>query len=258
MRTKLYDPFLPVRVEKLLLPGGVESSRSCVIVDTEDGNQLEAGYITSGYELVPNHQVVEVAKQIMESTNLGNTEPLRLMFDGKKFRASYALNEEYGITDVPDVGDIIPTLDLVNSYDGSTRFGFQINAQELVCSNGMMVSHFLGDYTFRHDNGSGFLLDEAGEQLQRILNGGAFDRLGMKLVRMLEQEFTASQIAAVLVNIADVCKLGDATIGRVVKKLEGETKWELYRAFTNVFSHEHGFAPIRANRKVSRYFLDAA
>lgn len=50
----------------------------------------------------------------------------------------------------PDLGSVIPQINLLNSHDGSSRVRFIYGVMRLICSNGLMVGSQLEGVTFRH------------------------------------------------------------------------------------------------------------
>ncbi len=88
--------------------------------------------------------------EIIVHTQMQIDDVVRHQFGGSKItRRSDTGEPDLAVEPVPN--DIVQlALHVVNSYDGSTTFGLALNANRLVCTNGMMIDFFLGDFKFRH------------------------------------------------------------------------------------------------------------
>ena len=67
MRTeaiKVDDPFVEVEKVPLIRPGGQSSSRSAVLLNTEE-EKIEVGVVSNDYRLIPNLEVRNIALDIL-------------------------------------------------------------------------------------------------------------------------------------------------------------------------------------------------
>ncbi|MBZ0264528.1 DUF945 domain-containing protein [bacterium] len=246
-QTDVLGPFLDVQLQALRTPEGKVSSRKSVVLDP-NGHSQEVGVVSGDYKLVPNREVVGVAEELLEGTRLRFAEQTP-MFNGKKFRQRYVLNDVCGEVKVGDL--VAVTLDAVNSYDGSTTFGLEFNAVRLVCENGMMLSFLLGGFRFKHWGDTNFdqELRYAAQQLELLGN-----RLHLVLPML-------SQMTKKRMKRSDVQKFFTetdmpwTTRARIFHAIEEDSQWGVYNAATDVLTRAESFSADNLNKRVSQYFL---
>ena len=241
------NPFLPVETVPLVLPSGETSSRRAVIFDPT-GENLPVGYVSSDYKLVPNSAVAETAHEVLQKTGF-NYEDHQVIFDGKKFRERFILDEFSGEVKVGDTVKVV--VDAINSYDGSTKFGLEFNALRLICENGLMVSHLLGGFRFKHWGDRNF-----DEELQNAAR--QIGNVGNKLLYLMPQLTDMSRKRVKRADIQKSFKDTDLPLSmqaKVFNSIAEDNQWGLFNAYTDVFSRMGNFHGDNLNRKVSRYFL---
>ncbi len=159
--TNISDPFAPVKLVPLTTPDGSPSSRNAVMIEENDGD-TEVGVVSTGYQLVRNDDVFNIALDVLGRTGLYH-EDAGMIFDGKRYRQRWVLPDLQMEVRPDDLVHV--TLDVINSYDASTLFGLSFNARRLICANGMMIDYMLGGFRFRHWGHDGFV-----EELQVAAN----------------------------------------------------------------------------------------
>ena len=241
------NPFLPVEMVPLVTPQGQSSSRKAVVFDPK-GENLQVGYVSEDYRLVPNSAVAEVAHDVLQKTGF-DYEDHQILFDGKRFRQRFVLHEMQGEVKVGDVVKVV--VDSINSYDGSTKFGLEFNALRLACENGLMISFMLGGFRFKHWGDRSF--DEELKMAARQI-GNVGNRLHFLMPQLTEMTRKKVKRADIQKCFKDT-DLPLTLQAKVFNAIDEDNQWGLYQAHTNVFTRMESFNGDNYNRKVSRYFL---
>jgi hypothetical protein len=244
------DPFAEIKRVPLFTPSGHQSSRYAIVVDPQ-GEHEEAGIVSEDYNLVENRTVVDAAERILAEAQQ-NADVGSQIFDGKRFRQRYVLQKS--TFDVAP-GDVVAlTLDVQNSYDGSTRFGIAFNLQRLVCSNGMVVDQLLGGFRFKHNvtHGSDFDLEveQAVDRLKQISRN--VHQIAPQFQAMTQRRLSIKGIQKTFRDLT----LPKGLISDVFLELEGMRIWDVYNAFTHVLTKNNTFASEQVNRRVTNYLLE--
>ena len=133
---------------------GIKSSAYAVQRWDDDKNQWkEAGVVGANYMLLPNHEVKEIADDIVDCAAI-DFEVDKEFFNGKNYMLSYKAKSSLDHVFTPEIGDLNLGIQFWNSYDGSRSFGFSLMLYRLVCLNGMMSKLHLNNHRFRHAPGS--------------------------------------------------------------------------------------------------------
>lgn len=160
--------------------------------------------------------------------------------DNNRFNVSLILdNTKYDIKK----GDIIcPTIELKNSYNGSTSFGVAIGFHRVICSNGMMGFNKEFHITKRHKSKEGTTfdfsviwqkLDEVEEQLNR------FRKLSERRLTGIELEEIKKQITEKTLFPKRELENIQSIINREMIQLNqfDQTAWLTYHGYNNVLNH---------------------
>lgn len=246
----LLDPFGPVAKVQLQTPDGKASSKFAVMLETPE-EPVEVGVVGPDYQLVENAAVVDMALGILNRSGM-HFEEQDWLFDGRKFRQRW-LVPDVRVDVNPSVGDVVRlTVDVVNSYDGSTTLGLAFNAERLVCTNGMVVTNMLGGFRFRHFGGNGRFQEELNGAVHRLQNlGDGMDRLGGACGKLIGAPLTREDTQEVFRDL----KVPNALAMRAYQAIEEDTRWGLYNAFTHVLTEDKSFAAENWNGRISDYFL---
>lgn len=224
------NPFLPVRKEQLYTQDNRPTSQYAVMLDTgEREGEIEVGHVSDGYQLVPNETVHQIARDVLSRSQLG-FDDAGFIFDGKRFRQRWVLPE---LSLEPAKGDIVQlTLDVVNSYDGSSTFGLAFNAQRLVCTNGMMLDFMLGGFKFRHFGFDSFQ-DEMQMAVSSLQNLSAqLEPLHQQLGSLIEQPIDRQYLQNAFADL----KLSDKLKANVFMSVQDDNAWGFYNACTDVLT----------------------
>lgn len=259
------DPFSPVTLAPLSIDGhGKQSSRFAVMLHpqtsasvNEDGtgaevietDPVEVGIVSGDYKLVPNLDVHEIAQEILRSTGL-EFKHVRSLFDGRKYTERFQIPS---LALERAKGDVIAlTLDLFNSYDGSTQYGFAFNALRLVCLNGMTVASMLGGFRLRHnDNPSQFERELETARIQVLSMGQNMQKLGPAIDTMMETEADINSVRRFLKET----EIPRQYIPELIQNIQEPTEWGVYNAATRVLTAADSFAAEAWNGRVTDYMF---
>jgi hypothetical protein len=243
------EPFADIKRVPLFTPAGIQSSRYAIVLDP-DGAHEEAGIVSKDYNLVENREVVAAAERILEEAHL-EAEEGSLLFDGKRFRQRFVLSK--ATFDVSPGDTVALTLDVQNSYDGSTRFGIAFNLQRLVCSNGMVVDQMLGGFRFKHNMGHGSEFDLEVKQAVSRLSALSHNihQIAPQFQEMTKRRLSLKGIQQTFRDLS----LPKGVLADVVMELEGQRVLDVYNAYTHVLTRSQTFGSEQLNRCVTKYFL---
>jgi hypothetical protein len=242
------DPLAPVAKEQLQTGSGVKSSRYAIIMDP-DGLRQEVGVVSEDYQLIPNRIARDVALDILTRSGL-SFEERSLAFDGRRYRQRWVI-PEFSVE--PKLGDFVRLgLDVVNSYDGTTPFSLSFIAERLQCLNGMVVDFILGAFRFRHWGENGRFKEELETAVSTLtMLGENSEKLLPGMKRMVETKIDRPTIQGTFKEL----ELKDNLIAPVFMKIDGETEWDFYNAFTRVLSEKNTIRNDNLNRQISRHFF---
>ena len=143
------DPF--TEIQKLPLSteyGGVSKAHSIRMM--VKGKDTELGIVKENYLCVSNKEISEIGSEIRTASRM-QWEPQKVFFDGKVFRETWLCTDGGLQSTVPQVGDVVGlVMEVINSYDSSTKAGILCYFMRLVCLNGMRSKTHQFGYSFRH------------------------------------------------------------------------------------------------------------
>jgi hypothetical protein len=237
-----------------------------VILGGDTDEPLEVGVVGPDYVLVPNRFMSETAERVIERSGMA-FQPVgeQQIWDGKRFRQRFfavedALQRQVKVLPYEDgyrtesngthdfinggKGETIGlALDAWNSYDGSTKFGFAFNLLVQKCMNGLIVSHMLGGFRFKHtpSDSDDFdaEVDQAVEKLIALSESDTLDLIMRNFNQMAETYPDHRQMTALMKRSG----LGVQQIGAVHSKIieTGQAKlstWDWYQGMTNLLTHD--------------------
>ena len=150
------DAFLPIKKVPLSTETGGYSKAHSIRLE-KDGQEVEMGTVTSDYVLVSNFQLMDVIKEIMDTTGM-IFKPVRKFFNGKQFRYLWRIVDAGLEVKVPQIGDVMGLmLQTTNSYDGSLKAGISIILERLFCLNGQTSNEYGWGFSFRHYRKDGIM-----------------------------------------------------------------------------------------------------
>lgn len=251
------DPFTEV-VERPLYADSVLSSRRAILAKDRDGEFREVGVVAGGYQLIHNTLALDIISDIQSRTDF-NWRTLKTVWPADKGNKFIQLDVSERKIDTFDhngqTNEMYLGMMTRNSYDGSTAFGFELFLFNMLCANQYINRNRFGYFSIRHDDNRSFdILDSV-----RSVHDG--------VQRAIETapRFRSLQSRSLDVNgLVGIRHDLDKSMpghgwGETLKRLDGDTEWDLYQAMTNFLSHERdGLSSFRQNDQITGYFLKAA
>jgi len=137
MATNIFLPVTKVPVDQLLngdfeYPSGISHA---IVVEKLDGKQKIVQYCSEDYHLLENSFIIPKFEE--EFSKFFNFERKDRIRDYSKFYIDFILKDKkFGVM---EKDDIFPKVRVINSYDSSMRFKYQVGFHRLVCTNGLSI-----------------------------------------------------------------------------------------------------------------------
>ena len=244
------DPF--TEIQKLPLSteyGGASKAHSIRMM--VKGNDTELGIVKDNYLCVSNKEISEVGSEIRTASNM-KWELQKVFFDGKVFRETWLCTDGGLQSEVPVVGDVVGLgMEIINSYDSSTRAGILCYFMRLDCLNGMRSKTYQFGYSFRHTLNNELdwqseinqsVIQLTGNNPQYMLN--QFSEACGKLQKPIDFQ----ELKLLSENNAYLGKLPTQQYGQIVKNMlvseeypqSGNefTAWDLLNSGTQILWHQ--------------------
>ena len=130
---------------------GVDSEREIdstgykFIVREDTGRILSC--MTNSYKLVENNTIIETANPLIEKMGgkLSNVDVLR---EGAKTMMKWTFPDNK--VKMSKTDEMIPEINIVNSYDGTVGLNILGGAFRMICSNGLIIGFIASKYTNKH------------------------------------------------------------------------------------------------------------
>jgi hypothetical protein len=226
---------LPVTELGVTLP--TLSSISHAIV----GNGKVLNFCSPDYELIPNQQIVDDFREYLESEGVeyrlhyqayGNVR-FKIMFYLPGFEFNLGSEEH------PDL--ISPSIYIWNSYNGTLKYQFGVQAMRLICSNGLTAMVNLKHLKLLHTMGS------ANAVSQSLAMVKEFTKRLPEIIEPFEdlQQFPVkdvnSRIDTVIENTSYPIWLGEVAKDRAAKEIQDygvlPTDWLIYNSLNYALNH---------------------
>tara|TARA_R100001463_G_scaffold128342_1_gene186788 strand:- start:2789 stop:3547 length:759 start_codon:yes stop_codon:yes gene_type:complete len=232
------DTFFPVKEDTIYTGKGNESGYKFIM--REDTDEI-LSCVTDSYKLIKNKDVVNKVLKIFKKKKIKNDfVGSRQFSNGAKTTYTWNLTNQKVETNKGE--EHYPQIILVNSYNATTQLSFLAGVFRLVCSNGLVIGHTVGNKTNRHSIYN--------TELEKI------DEYVDKTIDSIDKVFTKD--FPTLVNTKynnrhtnQFLKLfPDFIMGDLVKYLSSyniQTYWDLLNAATFVATH-------RMNKKYESTF----
>jgi hypothetical protein len=252
------DPFAPVRLAPLMTSGGLSPDRRAVILTVRNADDTErdvtVGHTGADHRLTTNQQVVDAASDILEKAFAGaDLASDRTLFDGMHFEARWLLPIEAPVSWLGGSEVVRMTATAHNCYDDSTSSRLALNAIVRACTNGLVISEHLGDYTLaQFEASSPEYAAETGRIAAEVVSNPHWSNVISRFNQMASSPLGQHALEKFRLEIP----LPESMHEEIHRRLEGDTVWSLYMAATAVLSHEPNFAKEGLNRLVSLYFLN--
>jgi len=127
-----------------------------------------ANKVSDRYAFVPTHRVLSVMQDAGFVPIFASQQKVRSDDRLDTTKHQVMLRRDNVQLRARSVGDVLPTLHVVNSHDWSSRFEVRHAMLRLACANGMMIeSGVFSAYSIRHDT----LMEDIGNLIQRFMSG---------------------------------------------------------------------------------------
>lgn len=244
------DPF--TEIQKLPLSteyGGMSKAHSIRMM--LKGKDTELGIVKENYLCISNEEISKVGAEIRTASGM-KWELQKVFFDGKVFRETWLCKDGGLQSTVPQVGDVVGlVMEVINSYDSSTKAGILCYFMRLVCLNGMRSKTHQFGYSFRHTLNNELdwqseinqsVLQLTGNNPQYMLN--QFSEACGKLQKPIDFQ----ELKLLSENNAYLGKLPTQQYGQIVKNMlvskeypqSGTefTAWDLLNSGTQILWHQ--------------------
>ena len=251
-RMTFSDPFAEVKLQKPMV-GEKEMPNQAVMVKSDQGEFEPVSSVGPGYNLVPNQMCLDLADDIMSRSDY-NFEPLKTLWDGKRFVQMYISGESFASI---HQNELKVGLMFRNTYDASGAFAMELFMCNQICTNQYHHRNRFGFFALRHTP------DSVGQwDIQ-----DAIENIGAGIGRLIE---TAPQVQQMMNepltvdHVTEACyrmnKLAPSLWSNILIRLRAEeqTRFGLFQAMTGAASHDvKGFNTLTVGNRIGEYFLKA-
>ena len=244
------DPF--TEIQKLPLQtqyGGLSKAHSIRMM--LKGKDTEMGIVKENYLCISNKEISEVGSEIRNASGM-QWELQKVFFDGKVFRETWLCKDGGLEASVPQVGDIVGlVMEVINSYDSSTKAGILCYFMRLVCLNGMRSKTHQFGYSFRHTlNNELDWQSEINQSVIQLTNKNPQYMLNKftEACGKLQKPIDFQELKLLSENNAYLGKLPTQQYGQIVKNMlvskeypqSGNefTAWDLLNSGTQILWHQ--------------------
>ena len=195
-------------------------------------NTKTLGCIASnGYNIIQHREVVSSLLTALNNLNINYTFDVRSdghrMFFDVKFPDTRML--------IKKGEEFIGGLRLVNSFDKTTGLLIMPRMERLVCSNGMILNHFITGFSIRHNQK---LVEDFQIIVEKSINNmiNSSSVLKAMINKCLEDSVEWKFAERILFNLLHRKKHVEAII-EILKKEESVTRWDIYNSITQYATH---------------------
>jgi len=223
----------PVHEIPAMLPnnneGLMDSETGHKFIVTDEGKVISC--MTNDYKLITNKSLMDTTLPIINK-NGGVLQ--EAVVSGDKGAKTFW---KFGFADTPvvtwnDENESYPTVEIWNSYDGSTEIKIMSGTFRLICSNGMTIGTVVSNQKNKHLNGNNNL-----DILDTLISNAIEDAVQFGNV--------AEELSKIKVRPNDIVKLANdifnqnsiETYTQKVMLNKPETYWDLLNICTNMTSH---------------------
>ena len=244
------DPFTEIQKLPLSTEYGGHSKAHSIRMMLK-GNDTELGIVKENYLCISNKEISGLGSGIMDASGM-KWELQKVFFDGKVFRETWLCTDGGLQSEVPVVGDVVGlVMEIINSYDSSTRAGILCYFMRLECLNGMRSKTHQFGYSFRHSLNNELnwqseinqsVLQITGNNPQYMLN--QFSEACGKLQKPIDFQ----ELKVLSENNAYLGKLPTQQYGQIVKNMLTSkdypqngtefTAWDLLNSGTEMLWHQ--------------------
>jgi hypothetical protein len=257
----LFSPVEKVRTDELLPGFATNTDNEYAVVIEVGGQKKIVNFCSKQYELMTNEFVLASFENALRETGL-SFKRRYYQRDWSRFYIDYLIDKE--VLKMKNIDDLLPKIQIVNSYDGKVRLTTRFGLYRLVCKNGMTVAvkgtnvnkklthtpSIYSDEGFQKVvNEFQFFVEKSQELIEpfKILqkNTYSYDRLAEKIQEVIEEtSFPKRQAEEVQNRVYEEVKLLNA---------KAPNDWLLYNGFNYLLNHNHSTMKMDQEK---RYDLD--
>lgn len=232
-----------VRLEDLITLGGTNVASHRAVV--RDDVHTAVGIVGNGYRPVDNVTAFSFFDAICKANRDVSYTSVTIVDDGRQVRLQARVN---GGIAVRKDDEVIKQINLVNSFDGSTKLTAYYTVERLICTNGLRGPRRGASTSVMHTVNVAARISEA---LRVFADAEEYHTHFIELCRELARK--RADAALVENFLAEVQGLGTEGSKKYEEKRariedlfvhgrgnHGTTRWDLYNAYTEWLDHEYG------------------
>jgi len=256
------DPYAPIKIDTPRFDDGTLSDRKSIrVYSKEEDKWLSVGNVTETYKIVENRDLKDFMDRILAEV-APTWEQKEVTFNGKVYRQRYLLPNQMFDASVIGPGHVRINepvglgIDLVNSYDCTRRYSIGFNAQVMVCSNTLIVTHQLGQLALKHVDDYKEL-DELFESVAGMIKIAARkleERILPNISAMAERTINTTYMK----NLITSLDIPDSLFVNALRNAQGNSEWDLCQGFTAVMREENNIRHDDLNKKLMGRLFDTA
>lgn len=226
------DCLFPVHLEKLRTEGGVPVPGKRAVV--RENPEAILGVVSNRYRLVEHKSILEPFEESLKGVVSPEDWEVRVSLPklGRAMFIKYILKDPNCKHEIA-VGDTVEMyLELFNSYDGTMSFGYEVGANRLVCTNGLVAPEAVSKMHLRH---LGHDYNSLRASIESSLDN--FLPIVGKWRNWVNEPFGKEQVIEFFEKVPAPKKFKE-TIEDKYNSSEEHTKWSFYNALTWYSSHK--------------------
>ena len=205
----------------------IENTGYKFIVRKDTGKVLSC--MTNNYQLVENNTIIKTASPLIKKMG-GKISDVRVLRDGAKTMMKWTFPDNKVKMSKND--EMIPEINIVNSYDGTVGLNILGGAFRFICSNGLIIGFIASKYTNKHIK-SNIELNDLDRIIEETINNTSV---------VFEDEFPIlAETKFQERHLVDFIKLFPEYANTLVTdKLiieKPKTFWDLLNVGTNILTH---------------------
>ena len=220
-----------IKRKKLLTEDGQMTNRVAICrTDTDD----ILGIVSESYNEIEHRKAYNAAVSALTKVGGFTMKNLEVSSNGARMYAHFENENEYAVKQ----GDLLrPTLIVTNSLDGCLKFGFQIGAFRLVCSNGLIAGFSALNISVKHT--ANIDIDEVAHRGEDAMNLFSSKILPMWGEMARTNVPTKYAIDEMLVKKNIIPQKITERAAELAGNNPETTVWDLYNHYTYHLTHEY-------------------
>lgn len=231
------NPFFNVRKEDLVTESGIALDNKVALIN-DDTNEI-LGTVSRGYELVYNQVISDLFDSAFTTYKKSMVKD-HLDATGKRWKRQIVFDTDELNFDIDKKGDMVGLMiEIVNGYDGSTSYGFDIVGYRYLCENGVVMGrkNLLSERFYHFNNNSDQLLLSFESKFSNFKDNVEVWK------RWTEIPFTKNQFNDFVESREYLSDKMQVTVSGYYDEImnrfnENETMWGTYNVLTAISTHK--------------------